>query len=237
MFIIMKAKYWLLVLALVTFVAFPGKGMAATILLEDNFDAENGSSAALNYTGFSNWNVTDGSVDLIGSGSPWNYRPGNGLYVDLDGSTGNAGRLESMTLFALNPGAYELRYDISGSVVGSSTSLDTVTVGLGSIFSSSVTFPPIVPFVPMIHTFSVPSLVNGRLYFDHDGGDNIGLLLDNVKLTYLDEYEMEYGGDNGGNGVEPVPEPATIALMGIGLVGLAGGAARRKWKKKAVDNS
>ena len=35
--------------------------------------------------------------------------------------------------------------------------------------------------------------------------------------------------------VDPIPEPTTIAILGIGLAGLAGGAARRKWKKKAVD--
>ncbi len=29
----------------------------------------------------------------------------------------------------------------------------------------------------------------------------------------------------------------TVILLGIGLVGLVGASARRKWKKKAVDKS
>jgi hypothetical protein len=37
--------------------------------------------------------------------------------------------------------------------------------------------------------------------------------------------------------VELIPEPTTIAILGIGLVGLAGAEVRRRRKKKAVDKN
>ncbi|MHC4184262.1 MAG: PEP-CTERM sorting domain-containing protein [Planctomycetota bacterium] len=50
-------------------------------------------------------------------------------------------------------------------------------------------------------------------------------------LTGIDDIRFATGAEQ-----VPAPEPATIALLGIGLVGLAGVEARRRRKKIDVDN-
>ena len=148
-------------------------------MLEDNFDSENGGAAFTNYSGFTNWDVTDGTVDLIGNGFA-DFLPGNGLYLDLDGSSANAGTLASKTTFTLDPGEYRLQLDLAGSQVGGS---NTVAVGLGDVYSESFTLPDTAPFATIIRNISVLTSTSCKLLFEHAGGDNIGLLLDHVTLV------------------------------------------------------
>ncbi|MEH2044530.1 hypothetical protein [Nostoc sp.] len=57
---------------------------ASVVLLEDNFNTENSGNEALNYNSFANWNVTNGTVDLIGNNGVFDFLASNGLYVDTD---------------------------------------------------------------------------------------------------------------------------------------------------------
>ena len=78
-------------IALAALLAGASAAQAATVF-SDNFNSD---SLGLNYTAFVNgWSVSDGTVDLIGTGF-FDFYPGNGNYVDLDGSSSNAGVLAS----------------------------------------------------------------------------------------------------------------------------------------------
>lgn len=171
----------------------------ADVLLFDDFNSENGGVKQLNYTAFANWDVTDGTVDLAVE-----VFEGDGLYVDLDGSTNDAGRMESKTTFPLQPGFYGLSFLLAGSQRGD---FNTVTVSLGDAYSETFALASSVPWTSVKRTIIVATAMDAKLVFDHAGGDTYGILLDNVSL---------------------VPEPSTLVLLTIAALTLTLGWWRRR---------
>lgn len=150
-------------------------------LLIDDFDSENGGRSTDNYTGFANWEVVAGSVDLVGTGIYDDFLPPeNGLGVDLDGTTRQAGTLRSRTAFELMPGDYVLSFQLAGSPRISDP--NTVVISLGAVYRESFTLAQLEPLRTITRSVSVPAHTSARLEFAHQGGDNYGILLDNVTL-------------------------------------------------------
>lgn len=207
----MKAR--ILGLLTVGLLAGPTLANAVTIFTDDF----NGVSTSLN-TVPAGWQVSNGTVDTIATGGfGITCRGGTGGCVDLDGSTGNAGNLRTTATFGFSSGVgYSLTAYLSGNQRGGAP--DSLTFGIsdGSSNLCSTAVPAVasgVPFAQYTCFFTAASNFSGFIFFDHAGGDNLGMILDDVRL------ESRESGTS-------VPEPGTLALLGLGLLGL--GFTRRK---------
>jgi hypothetical protein len=176
----------------------------AVTLFTDNF---NGEALGINKPALANWSVSNGSIDVIGPGFFGLYGPGR--YIDMDGSTLNAGRIDTTQTFNVSAGK---TYTISFSYGKNGIAAETLNFGLGTLTGSLVLAAGgIGSLISTSYSFLATSnQSNVSLFFEGLGGDNRGAVLDNVSLS-------------------AVPLPAALPLLLAGLAGVAGlGRLRRK---------
>lgn len=178
----------------------------ASVVLFDDFNAD---TQTLNFTGDALFTSTSppGSVDLIGAGGAFDFYPGHGNYVDLDGTTGTgndpAGQLTSNSSFAA--GSYTLSFLLGGNARNAPAQTTVVTLG---DFTQSFTLSSNDPLALRTVSFTTSG---GNLIFSETGpSDQQGNILDDVKLT------------------TGVPELSTWGMMLIGFAGLSFVGSRRR---------
>jgi len=174
------------------------------LIVEDNFDLENGGRGQASYDDFRNWYVRGGEVDLLGHGYQDAY-PDHGLYLDMDGSGYAAGTLQSKGAYRLRAGLYRLQFDLAGNP---ERTRNTMTVSLGKLYSESFTLDAQEPFRTISREIGVEKALNASLVFKHAGRDRAGLLLDNISLVAI-----SYPGTGPGESLPPRP----VAYVGIGV--------------------
>ena len=164
-----------LLIAFLLSVSFLGSAYADLV---DSFDSENGGNGALNYDAFANFQVTSGSVDLTGTGF-FDLYPGNGLYVDLNGTSGVSGVLETTVEFP--PGTYKLSFRIGNNSDGTMNP-NTVDVSLGDFSETFVREGADVPLALVERDVVIST--NSRLIFSTPASDpdSGGIIIDSVSV-------------------------------------------------------
>jgi hypothetical protein len=223
-------------------VAMGAQSASAVELFFDNFNAEGGapSNTTLNYNSFANFTVEDGTVDLIGTPNVYGLT-GDIKYVDLDGSTDDAGYLLTRDVFSFSAGdTITLNFVASGNqradIFANGTSDDDDNLFGGFMFTSPVLFSnvmltgftsfqtptlellgvrPLVgandPYSTYSISFQADTAGSFRALVGTGSADSVGPLADNFQITASNV----------------VPEPATWAMMIVGF-GFAGAMLRRR---------
>jgi hypothetical protein len=192
----------------------------AQVLFSDNFNSDNGGATYLNYGvapgTIPNWNITRGSIDLLGAGFfgaiPLSY----GAYIDTEGSTGAGGTMVTMQSFNFVPGVdYTLSFDLAGDQRSGGFRSEIVTVGAGgSILDKDINLLWSDPIQLYSYSFTVGAATSSPLSFAAGEDGDIGLILDNVTLS---------------ESTSTVPDGANTAMLAAGaLLALAGVARSRK---------
>jgi choice-of-anchor C domain-containing protein len=190
----------------------------ANLLTNGNFASVCGSGSFCAYgagdsTSIPTWTVGSGGVDLITG--YWQSPPGGGNSIDLDELAPGS----VQTSFGTNAGTeYMLSFELSGNPDGGNP-VKTVEVDVAGV----------------IQTFTFDTSIAGNnesnmkwvletLTFTATGATT------NLKFLSLDDPDSAYGAAIGNVSVVAVPEPGTLALLGVGLLA-TGGFVRRKSRR------
>jgi len=200
--------------ALATFL-LGGSAHAATLILDGDFANANPSFATIfNGSSFGPWNVTSGSIDLIGG--YWQSPTVGGGSVDLDGKS--PGSISQV--FNAPAGNYMLNFSLSGNPDGGiGTKFVQVSVGgTTETFSYNVTAanarPSSMLYAPESVAFSTPGGPIALSFLSLDGAGSFGAVVGGVSV------------------VSSVPLPASLMLFISGLTGLFFFARRRQQNTK-----
>lgn len=184
----------------------------------DDFNEYNSGDNAADFdfqTIEENWTVTNGTVDLIGNGTD-DIISGHSLYVNMDGTSGDAGNLISRNFNLIN-GFYVLSFDLAGNGMLSQSSQASVTVEIDGVFTENYLLDYDAPFETYTKFFQIDNnvmpITTINISFLTADGEDSGILLDNVIL----------------DDASAVPLPGSILLLGSSLIGFIG--YRKKTKK------
>jgi len=194
-------KIRMLAAAVAASLAVGAHAAAVTTVYKDDFNADPVGEQVTPI----GWAVDGGTVDILGNGGQ-DPLPGNGRYVDLDGSTDGLAGVMSKTFTGLANGTYTLSFYLAGNQY--LPGREDVFVDFGGTTGE---YTPAKNLDFTNHKL-VAEVTDGTLTLSfHDlSNDGHGALLDRVRIT-----------------TTAVPEPAGSALLLAGL-GALGFAARRR---------